>query len=174
MSRTLSLTARTFGQAAASGEVAVVLIQVEHPSLAAPIRLSSDPTVLLSEEPLRYGTRSTWNGADPATEPFVFTVASFVLPGDQEDAPASLQLVLDLFDAALVTQLRSVTTQATLHLALVLASSPDLVEIEYRGLRVVSADYGEQLTITATRRPIEDEAVPKDRFTKDRFPGLFR
>lgn len=174
MSRTLSLTARTFGQAAASGEVAVVLIQIEHASLDAPVRISSDPTVLLSEEPLRYGTRSTWNGSDPATEPFVFAVASFVLPGDQEDAPAAMQLVLDLFDAALVTKLRSVNTQSTLHVAVVFASAPDLVEMEWRGLRVVSADYGERLTISATRRPIEEEAVPKDRFTKDRFPGLFR
>ena len=174
MSRSVSITARTHTEARASDEVEVLLMQFEHDDLAAPIRISSDPTERLTTDPPRYGTRSTWNGADPATEPYLFLAASFELPGDQDDAPASVRIVLDLFDATLVAQLRSIATQATAHMALVFAASPDTVELEYRDLLVISADYGEQLTITASRRPIEDEAVPKDRFTKDRFPGLFR
>lgn len=149
-------------------------MQFEHEDLAAPIRISSDPTERLSTDPLRYGTRSTWNNANPATEPYQFLAASFEVPGDQEDAPATVRLVLDMFDASLVKQLRSIATQATAHLALVFSETPNTVELEYRGLRVLSIDYGEQLTITASRQPIEDESVPKDRFTKDRFPGLFR
>ena len=55
------------------------------------------------------------------------------------------------------------------------ASSPDLVEIEYRGMQLVSAEGNAgEISIEISRAPIEEEAVPMDRFTKDRFPGLFR
>lgn len=172
MRQTLSFTARSQSLSGTPEEVPVLLMQFEHASLPAPVRVSSDPTERLQDDPPLYGTRSTWNSADPATEPYLFLSAGFVLPGDQEDAPAAVQIVLNTLDAALITSLRSVNTRATAHLALVLASAPNLVQIEYRGLQVLSIEYGEQLTITASRQPIEEEAVPKDRFTKDRFPGL--
>jgi hypothetical protein len=173
MSRTLSLTARSHGQAAQPEDVEVVLMQFDHDDLDAPIRISSDPTERLSTEPLRYGTRSSWNGTDPQAAPFYFLAAGFELPGDQEDAPAAVRIVLDLFDATLVTLLRSVSTQGTAHLAIVFAASPDTVEIEFRDLRITTVEYGEQLVITCSRRPIEEEGVPAIRMTKDRFPGLF-
>lgn len=172
MRRTLSFTARQQSLSAYPEEVPVLLMQFEHPSLATPIRVSSDPTERLQDDPPLYGTRSIWNGAEPTTEPYLFLSAGFVLPGDQENAPAAAQIVINTLDAALITAFRSINTQGTAHLALVLASAPNLVQIEYRGLRVLSVEYGEQLTITASRRPIEEEAVPKDRFTRDRFPGL--
>ena len=31
-----------------------------------------------------------------------------------------------------------------------------------------------EISIEISRAPIEEESVPMDRFTKDRFPGLFR
>lgn len=172
MRRTLSLTARDQSLSATPQEVPVVLMQFEHAALEAPVRVSSDPTERLQDDPPLYGTRSTWNSADPATEPYLFLSAGFVLPGDQEDAPAAAQIVINTLDASIVTALRSINTQATAHIALVLASAPDLVQIEYRGLRVLTIEYGEQLTLTVSRQPIEEEAVPKDRFTANRFPGL--
>lgn len=172
MRRTLSVTARNHSMSSAPEDVPILLMQFEHDLLSTPVRVSSDPTERIQDDPPMYGTRSSWNGADTATEPYLFLSAGFVLPGDQEDAPAAVQIVVNTLDAALLTSLRSITTQATAHVALVLASAPDLVQIEYRGLRVLSIDYSDQLTITASRQPVEEEAVPKDRFTKDRFPGL--
>ena len=42
-------------------------------------------------------------------------------------------------------------------------------------MRIVSAegDAG-QVSLALSREPIEDETAPMDRFTRDRFPGLFR
>ncbi|MBY6117401.1 hypothetical protein KUW09_24630 [Mameliella alba] len=173
MSRTVSITARRHDEAQHSDEVEVLLMQFEHADLEAPIRISSDAT-RLSVDPLLYGTRSTWNGADPATEPYLFAFASYQMPGDQEDAPAAVRVILDLFDDTLVKKLRSTITPATAHLAVVYAASPNTVEIEYRGLEIGDISYGEQLVITSSRRAIEERGVPRDLMTKDRFPGLFR
>jgi hypothetical protein len=60
-------------------------------------------------------------------------------------------------------------------LAVVLASSPDHVEAEFRGMKITEAEgNAAQITLSISRQPIEEESVPMDRFTKDRFPGLFR
>ncbi|AWI83071.1 hypothetical protein CEW88_04975 [Alloyangia pacifica] len=173
--RRVSLNARTAFDAATTSEVEVVLFQFEHSALPAPIRISTDPTVRLSADPLMYGTRSTWLGSNPTTEPFLFVLASAELPGDQEDAPPAAQLVLENVDNRIADQLRSVVRRATVHMAVVLASSPNDVEVEYRNLKLISSegDAGE-ITLQVSRQPIEEEVVPMDRFTRDRFPGLHR
>lgn len=173
MSRAVSITARRHNESRTSDQVEVLLMQFEHDDLAAPIRISSD-AMRLSTDPLLYGTRSTWNGADPETEPYLFAFASYEMPGDQADAPAAVRVILDLYDDTLVAQLRATSTPPTAHMAVVYATSPDTVELEYRGLEVSDASYGDQLVITAARRAIEERGVPMDLMTKDRFPGLFR
>ncbi|SDY55561.1 hypothetical protein [Citreimonas salinaria] len=174
MSRLVSITARTHAEAQYSDEVEVLLIHIDHPELDAPIRLSSDPTERLTTDPLTYGTRSAWKDSDPATEPFRFIMASFEMPGDQEDAPAAFGITIDLFDATLVKAVRSFSTRATAALAVVYASAPDAVEVEYHGLEVIAADYGTQVVIGASRKPIEEEEAVAHRITKARFPGMFR
>jgi hypothetical protein len=172
--RRVSLNARTALLSATTAEVEVALFIIEHATLDAPIRLSTDPTERLSVEPLAYGTRSTWGGSNPATEPFQFILAATELPGDIEDAPASAVIVLENVDMRIAEQLRSFTDRPVVHMAVVYASSPNLVEVEYRDLRMISADGDAgEVRIGLSRAPIEDETVPMDRFTKDRFPGLF-
>lgn len=169
------MNARAALDAASSAEVEVALFTIEHPSLAAPVRLSTDPTERLAVDPLSYGARSTWLGANPVTEPFLFVLVSAELPSDQDDAPAAATLVLENVDNDIAALLRSFTDRPVIHMAVVLASSPDLIEDEWRDLRIMAAegDAGE-VSLTISRAPIEDETVPMDRFTKDRFPGMFR
>ena len=173
--RRVSLNARAALEAASSAEVEVALFVIEHPSLATPIRLSTDPTERLTTEPLAYGTRSAWMGANPATQPYLFILASVELPGDQEDAPAAGTIVLENAVSQVAALLRGFTDRPVVSMAVVLASSPDVVEVEYRGLKMIGAQgTAGEITLQISRAPIEDEAVPMDRFTKDRFPGLFR
>jgi hypothetical protein len=169
------MNARTGHDAASSAEVEVALFVIEHDSLDAPIRLSTDPTTRLSDEPLIYGTRSGWDGADPKIEPYLFVLASAELPSDLDDVPAAATMVLENVDNDIAKLLRSFTDRPTVHMAVVLASSPDLVELEFRNLKIISAegDAGE-VSLAISRAPIEEESVPMDRFTKDRFPGLHR
>lgn len=173
--RRVSVNARRAFDAASSGEVEVALFSFRHGDLDAPVRLSTDPTARLSIDPLIYGTRSAWDDADPLNTPYLFVLASAEIPGDMEDAPSAATLVLENVDNDIAKLLRSFTSRAEVRMAVVLASSPDVVEVEYRGLQLISSDgdVGE-VTLSISRQPIEDEPAPMDRFTKDRFPGLHR
>ncbi len=173
--RKVSLNARDAFEAQSTREIELALFVIEHPSLDAPIRLSTDPTERLSIEPLMYGTRSSWMGADPATDPYLFVLASTDVPSDLEDAPASATFVLENVDNEIAAILRSFVDRPTVHMAVVLASSPNTPELEYHGLVMTGSegDAGE-VSVSISRQPIEDESAQMDRFTKDRFPGCFR
>tara|TARA_B100000378_G_scaffold207273_1_gene170431 strand:- start:412 stop:936 length:525 start_codon:yes stop_codon:yes gene_type:complete len=173
--RRVSFNARTAFDAETGGDIEVALFVFEHALLPQPIRLSTDPTERLSTEPYMLGTRSNWSGANPVTDPYLFVLASAEVPGDMEDAPASATLVLENVDNEIASVLRSFVDYATVHMAVVLAGSPNLVEVEYRDMKLVSADGDSgEVRIAIGRHPIEDERVPMDRFTKDRFPGIYR
>ena len=174
MTRAISLNARRSLDAAATEDFFVVLLEITHPNLETPLRLSTDPTERISTEPLVYGTRSSWRGADPVTDHWQFVAAALELPSDQEDVPAAVRITLDLFDATLPALLRSFETRATANIALVMASDPDTLEQQFLGLEVTGGTYGAQVAISASRKPIEEEGAPMDIIGKQRFPGLFR
>lgn len=173
--RRLSLNARTAQDAVSTDQVEVALFYITHPQLDEPVRLSTDPTVRLSDDPLQYGTRSNWMGSNPATEPFYFVIASTELPSDLEDAAASATLILDNVDQDIANVLRSVRNRATVNLAVVLASSPNLIEGEFQGLKLMSVEGDASETqLVFSREPIEEESYPSGRMTKQRFPGVHR
>lgn len=173
--RRVSLNARLMQDAAASDEIYVALFEITHPDLPAPIRLSTDNKDRLSEDPLYYGTRSTWRGADPITEPYLWVVASALMPSDLEDAPASATLILENLDQRMAEVVLSFTEVATLHMACVLASSPDLVEAEFTDLSITAAEINAgEITLSISREEIELEYVPGGRMTTSTFPGLWR
>ncbi|SCB18550.1 hypothetical protein [Rhizobium lusitanum] len=173
--RRVSLNARRAQDDQNTSEIYVALVRIEHSSLDNPVLLSTDPTERLQDEPLMYGTRSTWMGVNPVTDPFLFVLASTVLPSDIDDAPAEANIVLENVDNDIAKLLRSFTDLATVSIAVVLASSPNLIEAEFRNLKLMTAqiDAGE-VTLTISRESIEDEKLPSGRMTKNRFPGLHR
>ncbi len=175
MSRRVSLNARQMQDAQASPEIEVVLFYITHPELSSPIRLSTDNKDELSLDPYIRGTRSTWMGSNPVTEGFAHIIAEAVLPSDMDDAPAAGQIALALVDQALVTAVRAVSTVPTVHIAVVLASSPNLIEYEVRDLDIVSHDIGaDEVVLTFSRADIENDPCPAGRMTKDSFPGLHK
>ncbi|MGO7015925.1 hypothetical protein [Rhizobium leguminosarum] len=173
--RRVSLNARLAQDAQATDEIYCALFYITHPSLAKPIRISTDNTVRLSTEPLMYGTRSTWMGTNPAIDPFLWVVASTLLPSDLDDAPAAGNIILENVDNEIAILLRSFTDLATIHMAVVLAASPNLIEAEWRGLNIVSADIDAgEVMIAFNREDIGDEYFPGGRMTRERFPGLHK
>lgn len=173
MSRKVSLNARLALDAVGTDEVEVVLAFITHPETNQVIRLSTDPTERLSLDPLEYGTRSNWLGSNPAAEPFKFVLMSAVLPDDGEGTPPTAQIVLEAVDNETAMVLRSTTRRATVSLAVVLASSPDVLEDEHLNFRLISAEgSADSITLILSRDPIASEPWPADRMTRDRFPGL--
>ncbi|MEL7113974.1 MAG: hypothetical protein AAGP08_00035 [Pseudomonadota bacterium] len=173
--RRISLNTRRHYEAETGGDVEMALLQFEHASLATPLRLSTDPTERLSTDPLRYGTRSTWNGADPLTEPYLFIIASAEFPGDQEDGATPATLVLQNIHAGIGRVLTSFTDRATCHLGGVFADAPNEIVAEVRNLKLVSARGNEdEFVLTLEHAAIGEETVPWQRMTATTFPGLFR
>lgn len=174
MSQTPSYALRRKQDAAIDDDPLIVLFEFTHADLEEPIRLSSDQTEVISSDPRIYGTRSTWRGTDPETEYFRAVACSIQMPGDQADAPAAAQVGFDLFDASLPTLLRSFSTRAACNVALVLASDPNTVERQWLGMEIMDSDISETVSISASRKPIEEESAPMELMNKQRFPGLFR
>jgi len=165
--RSLSLTFRRNLHAPTCEEVVALLIIITHPSLAEPLRLSSDATVRLSDDPPTYGTIS--NG-----ETFIFVMMNLLIPDDSEDGPLSAQLQLENVEADAGPLLEPILGDVQVTMQVVLASSPDFVEIEYAGLDLTSAQGGEgAITLSAGREDTALFTLPGDRMTRDRFPGLF-
>ncbi len=173
--RRISLNQRLSHDAHTTEEIEAALFHIEHEDLSDPVRLSTDPTERLSDDPLAYGTRSTFNGANPVSQPFQFVLVSTDMPSDLEEAPAEATLVLENVTRGIADVLQMITTQASVHMALVLASSPNQIEAEYRDLKLVRAEgNAAEITLFLSRQPIEEESFPSVRMTKQRFPGLHR
>ena len=173
MSRIVSLNARLMQDAQAADEIYIVLIEIEHPDGDQSICLSTDNAVRISDDPLIYGTRSTWRGT--ARRDFLGVVASAVLPSDLDDAPAAATIILDNLDRRMAEVVRSFTSPATFHIAVVLADTPDQVELEYTGLLLTSATItAGDISLSISREEIESEFVPGGRMTSRTFPGLHR
>ncbi|WP_435656045.1 hypothetical protein [Brucella pituitosa] len=169
--RRLSLNARTALDAGATDEIYVVLLRFTHPSLDKPVFLSTDPTQRLSIEPLMYGTYSSW--LNPDREPFLFILASTMVPDDKEDTPAAATVILETVDKDMATVLRSIKDRATVDMAVVLASSTDVIEAEWTGLRLMNANgNASEITLQISRESIFEEPFPAGRMTRARFPGL--
>lgn len=173
--RRISLTSRLSADASHSGDVEIFLLRITHPDLDGDyVRLSSDPTARLSVEPLVYGTRSTWlsDGGDP----YLFVLASALLPDDRDEQTGSTQIELEAVDQDIAQVLRSTIQRATVDIAIVRASDPDTVDLEVRDLALMSAEAASAGTITLTigRESITSEPWPAHRMTRSLFPALFR
>lgn len=173
--RVVSLNARRAQEVQGSDEIEVVLFRAVTPD-GTIVRLSTDTTERLSLDPLKYGTVSTWRAdvdTDAATHEFYFVGAKALLPDDQEDAPQAGSIVLDMLDSDIGEELRSTHERSEIDVAVVLASDPNTLEAEYLGLELMnsSGDAG-QIVLQFSREPTITEPWPKDRLTRQRFPGL--
>lgn len=174
MSRLLSLNARqALEEGASTAELEVALIRFRSPDLLTTVRVSTDPTDILTSFPRTYGTRSTWLGSNPSTEPFKFLLAGVQLPDDNDDGDGTVQIMFDLVDPLMIEVMRSFNERALVDLAVVLADTPGLVELELLDMVVIGAESENgQLIFTVTADPEAEELWPAPRMTRDRFPGL--
>lgn len=158
MPRDVSAAARAALYAGQTGEVFVVLLDVEHPSFVAALRVCSD-------------NRPTVSGGN-TYEPFPFDIT---LPDENEEAPPRVTLRIDNVDRRVVSEIRRIVgAPARVIVRVVLASSPDTVEagpFEFT-LRDVSYD-AQAVEGTLMFEDILNEPFPSDTFTPSRFPSLF-
>lgn len=171
--RTISLNARTAYNKSFTAEEEVCLLIFRHPALATPIRLSTHPTEILSENPRTYGTFSTWQTA--GDEPFFYCLVQAILPDDQGEAPPRAKVAFSNVDNRFSDLLQSLSSRPTCDMAVVLAGSPNYVEAAFYGLEVIAAEgNADQVLLSLSREPMTSSPYPSDRMTKLRFPGLHK
>jgi hypothetical protein len=142
--------------ASATAQVYVLLLTLDAPELAEPIRVCSDSQPTIS------------NGE--TYQPYPFQI---VLPGEDEDSSPEATLEIDNVARELVATVRTMTS-LLVRAQLVLASQPDTVELDYDGmmLRSVTVTAG-TISGTLTADSDEVEPYPSGRFTPADFPALF-
>ncbi|MEP2977956.1 MAG: DUF1833 family protein [Lentilitoribacter sp.] len=167
MSRTISTAFLEAINAQETDEVVICLLTITHDDIEDAIYLSSDATTRISDDPLVYVTAS--RGNNHLYLPFTFT-----MPDDKSDSPPRIQIAFDNIDRTMVTLLRSVSSPVDVKVEIILASSPDVVEIEMPVMQLsdvsIKADIiGGTLVVDS----LVNEPYPAGSFTPSNFPGIF-
>lgn len=165
--RVLSLNFRQALFAQQSGEVALLLLTITHPSLATPIRLTTDPTVRLTTDPLLYGTTS--RGHD-----YLFVGMEVALPEEQDKSPPSSKLVISNVDRSIIPLIRSINSPAQVQMEGLLVSDLSTVEFTVPALDIVNVTYDAgQITADLMMDVFASEPYPAGNFDPASFPGIF-
>lgn len=157
MSRSLSTTFRNALMAQETVQVYLILLEIDDDSLVNPIRVVNN-----------YASVSSGGNTYTA---FPFSIN---LPDDTGDELPDVKLTIDNCARELTAAVRAITGIPTLNLSVVLASSPDTIEVGPLPFSMRDIVVG-AATITATLigEDILNQKYPKDSMTPQLFPGLF-
>ncbi|MGM4891272.1 DUF1833 family protein [Tardiphaga sp. 839_C3_N1_4] len=161
----LNLREALFGQE--SGEVPIFLLEITHPELPEPIFLTTDPTTRLGTDPLAYGTISRGNT-------YLYAGIEVTIPDEQDKSPPASKLTIANVGRDLVPLARSVNSPPSVKIEAVLASDPDVVEMNWPALDMSNLTYdASTLQFDLTMDALTSEAYPAGEFLPSFFPGLF-
>ncbi|WP_285906775.1 DUF1833 family protein [Pseudodesulfovibrio pelocollis] len=140
-----------------TGEVPLVCLVLDHPTLPEPYRFVG------SKKPL------THQGHEFIGYPF-----GGEFPADSPDTVSKVNLVIDNVDREIVTTLRSISEGPDVTMFAVLASSPDHIEFGPFEMKLVNAEY-DQLEVVGelSWEDMLNEPYPAHQVTPSLFPGAF-
>jgi hypothetical protein len=158
VARSLSSVARAAIFAQQTGEVFVLLLELDHANFTAIIRVCSDNLPVVA--------------GGYTYSPFPFEIT---LPDESEETPPRVTLKIDNVDRRIVQEVRKVTgNPITVRLRVVLASSPDTIEAGPFEFSLRDVEYDAKvITGTLMFEDLLNESFPADSFTPARFKGLF-
>ena len=134
----------------------LVLLTLNHPDLAAPIRVTSDGVSTVS--------------AGNVFSPFPFEV---ILPDDVVGRPPQAQLSIDNTTQEVIAAVRGLTSPPKLTVQIVRSTNTDVIEYQWIGLEWSNSSYDKNvITGTLTFQDITKEEFPYETFD-GRFQGLF-
>lgn len=175
MSRTFSLTMREALFAQQTDKTLIVLITFFHVDLVDPIRICTNPTQRLSEDPLMYGTISRG-------EEFFFIPMDAVYPDDVEGQAPRAKLSLDNISAEgymdgvfrVSDLIQLVPTPASVLIEVVLNTTPDVVEVAWDELQTAKATFNDlTVELELAMDSFATEPFPSGMFTPSSFATLF-
>ena len=156
MSRAVSDTLKEAIYRSDTERVFIVLVTIRHPSLAAPLRFTSDAV-----ETLHQGHTHV---------PFKFEVS---LPTDEPDQPPSTVLQIENVDRQIAQTLRELDGAPHFVVTIVLDDDPDRIEAGPFTMKLVNARYGALTAQADIQGPsLIDEPYPVDSYNPIDYPGL--
>jgi len=166
MSRSLSATARGAMFAQQTSEVFIVLLTITHPTFDQDIRVCSDPFELLPDAGVK-GIVSRGNE-------FLYVPFDIILPQQDSTNSAKATLSVDNVGRALMESVRTADSAIRVKIEVILASSPDAVEISIDDFRLATVSY-DSFTVSGdlSVEYYDLEPFPSKRFTPADFPGIF-
>ena len=165
-----SLNARESAIAEHDGDVPVALLTIDHEDMEEPLRISTDPTQRLSDDPLRYGTMHQGVA-------YYYALVAVPLPEQGQDAADTVPVTIDIVTPEMAAIPASVASPASVDIVQVMAGSPDTIEFAWLDPEVRSASVDTEqgvITLEVGRMPWLEEPVQRHRMTAQRFPGLHR
>lgn len=156
--RELSQTALQAVMAQNTAEVFIPILRIEHPDLSAPILLA-------------YNTE-TVHRADGDYLPYPFQIN---IPESSDNEAPTVNLTVDNTDLTVNDKIRSLVGMPTVTFSVVLASSPDTVEVGPYEMSLQNAQADAQTISGALgfEQGIFSQAVPSQTFIPSGSPGLF-
>ncbi len=156
--RTLSSDVLTAIHAQTTDKAFLNLLTIDHDDLPSPLRLVD-------------------NTENVTSRGNVYTAFPFraALPPETENEVPRVQIMICNVDRSLMDEIRALVSPPSITLEVILASTPDTVEVGPFSFVMKSVDY-DQVTIESTIGFEEDfltEPFPAGRFSPTDFPGLF-
>jgi hypothetical protein len=142
--------------AADTDEVWLLLLTIEHPTLATPLRFVNNLESVTSRGNLY--------------QAFPFEIE---LPGQDPESIGEARVKLDNIDRSIVASLRAMTVPPTATFEIILASQPDVIEASFEGLTLRNTDY-DALSVRGVLRFEDIVSEPVSvQMTPGRFPAMF-
>ena len=140
-----------------AGDAIIILLTIDHPDLAMPIRVNSS------------GEDVTSNGDLFLNFPF-----RIVLPSQTSDNRPRGQLEIDNVGREIVAAVRNISTPLTVDIELVSSNDVDTVEVSFPAFQFSQIEYN-ALSVTGqlSVENLFSEPFPAGTFDPARFPGLF-
>lgn len=169
MARKVTKRLRDHVQSEVSPLIEVFLITLYHEDLSEPIRVSSDPTERVGSDAYNvyYGTISQGR---------IFYYAGFeaCMLNDEDGAAPQTQISIARIPQVVEAIESMGPGPLTADIELVLADTPDIIEVSMLSLELVNPEYGEEaVTATISRDLLFSEPYPGRTFIPQHFPYLF-
>ena len=155
--RTLSSALLTQLLSQESGDPLLTLITISHDDWSEPIRLVN-------------------NTEDVISNSVTFSKFSFRigLPNDDVESLKQIQLSVDNTTLEFISLIRSVSTPFTVDVKYVLASIPDITQLEITGLKGRGTGYDmKSIQFTLIIDDIMNVALTSEEYSPSLYPGLF-
>jgi hypothetical protein len=140
-----------------TSEVFLFLLTLSHPDLETPIRVVNNTENISSNERL-------------------YTAFPFNLVLPQDDGESLPQVVISLSNVTLefIDQIRGLTGALDVRLDVVLASSPNTIEMSIDGMKTSIINYDAQnIQATCQIEDVLNMSFPSEIYLPSNFPGLF-